>query len=85
MARKTKRVITDEQWQRIVLRLPDNPPSPQGGRSWLAYRGSPKQSQCPHISPAWSQSLRLPLPQPAEEPTHLRAEPGVVPVHAMSK
>lgn len=32
MARKSKRVITDEQWQRIVPHLPEHPPSPKGGR-----------------------------------------------------
>jgi transposase len=32
MARKTKRVLTDEQWGRIAPHLPYHPPSPKGGR-----------------------------------------------------
>jgi transposase len=32
MARKTKRVLTDEQWDRIAPHLPKHPPSPKGGR-----------------------------------------------------
>ena len=32
MARKTKRVITEEQWQRIAPHLPQHPLSPKGGR-----------------------------------------------------
>ena len=32
MSRKTKRVLTDEQWQRIAPHLPERPPSPKGGR-----------------------------------------------------
>jgi transposase len=32
MARKTKRILTDEQWQRIAPRLPKHPPRPKGGR-----------------------------------------------------
>jgi transposase len=32
MARKTKRVLTDEQWQRVAPHLPEHPPSPRGGR-----------------------------------------------------
>ena len=32
MARKTKRVLTDEQWQRVARHLPEHPPSPKGGR-----------------------------------------------------
>ena len=32
MARKTKRVLTDEQWRRIAPHLPAHPPSPAGGR-----------------------------------------------------
>jgi transposase len=32
MARKTKRVLTDEQWRRIAPHLPQHPPSPKGGR-----------------------------------------------------
>ena len=30
--RETKRVLTDEQWERIVPHLPQHPPSPKGGR-----------------------------------------------------
>jgi len=32
MSRKTKRVLTDEQWQRIAPHLPEHPTSPKGGR-----------------------------------------------------
>jgi transposase len=32
MARKTPRVLTDEQWERIAPHLPEHPPSPRGGR-----------------------------------------------------
>jgi transposase len=32
MPRKTKRVLTDKQWQRIAPHLPEHPPSPKGGR-----------------------------------------------------
>ena len=32
MARKTKRVLSDEQWERIAPHLPKHPPSPKGGR-----------------------------------------------------
>jgi transposase len=32
MSRKTTRVLTDEQWQRIAAHLPEHPPSPKGGR-----------------------------------------------------
>jgi transposase len=32
MARKTPRVLTDEQWQRIAPHLPTHKPSPKGGR-----------------------------------------------------
>lgn len=32
MARMTKRVLSDEQWQRIAPYLPQHPPSPKGGR-----------------------------------------------------
>jgi transposase len=32
MARKTKRMLTDEQWGRIAPHLPEHPPSPKGGR-----------------------------------------------------
>ena len=30
--RRTKRIVTDEQWERIVPHLPTHEPSPQGGR-----------------------------------------------------
>lgn len=30
--RKTKRTLTDEQWERIALHLPQHSPSPRGGR-----------------------------------------------------
>jgi transposase len=32
MARKTPRVLTDEQWQRIAPYFPKHPPSAKGGR-----------------------------------------------------
>jgi transposase len=32
MSRKTKRVLTDEHWARIVPHLPTHTPSPKGGR-----------------------------------------------------
>ena len=32
MPRRTKRVLTDEQWERIAPHLPAHPPSPKGGR-----------------------------------------------------
>ena len=32
MSRKTKRVLSDEQWGRIAPHLPAHPPSPKGGR-----------------------------------------------------
>jgi transposase len=32
MARRTPRVLTDEQWERIAPHLPGHPPSPKGGR-----------------------------------------------------
>jgi transposase len=32
MARTTKRVLTDDHWQRLAARLPAHPPSPKGGR-----------------------------------------------------
>jgi transposase len=32
MPRKTRRVLTDAQWERIAPHLPVHPPSPKGGR-----------------------------------------------------
>src|SRR5262245_50025765 len=32
MARHTKRMLTDEQWERIAPCFPEHPPSPKGGR-----------------------------------------------------
>ena len=32
MSRKTRRVLTDEQWQRLAPYFPQHPPSPKGGR-----------------------------------------------------
>ena len=32
MARKTPRVVTDEQWELIAPHLPGHPPGPKGGR-----------------------------------------------------
>src|SRR4051812_12186854 len=39
MARKTPRVLTDEQWERIAPHLPQHPPSPRGGRPRASGRG----------------------------------------------
>jgi transposase len=30
--RRTKRLLSDEQWERIAPHFPEHPPSPQGGR-----------------------------------------------------
>jgi transposase len=30
--RRTKRMLTDEQWERVAPYFPDHPPSPKGGR-----------------------------------------------------
>src|SRR6478672_9684252 len=38
MARKTKRVLTDEQWDRVAPHLPEHLPSPKGGRPWVDDR-----------------------------------------------
>ncbi len=38
MARKTKRVLTDDQWDRIAPYFPAHPPSPRGGRPRAADR-----------------------------------------------
>jgi transposase len=32
MARRTPRVLTDDQWERVAPHLPAHPPSPMGGR-----------------------------------------------------
>ena len=32
MPRRTKRMLTDEQWERIAPHIPEHPPSPKGGR-----------------------------------------------------
>jgi transposase len=32
MARRTPRVLTDEQWERVAPHLPEHPPGPKGGR-----------------------------------------------------
>lgn len=32
MARKTPRMLTDDQWGRVAPHLPEHPPSPAGGR-----------------------------------------------------
>ena len=54
--RLTKRVLTDEHWERIAPHLPEHPPSPKGGRPreddreclegilWLLRTGSPWQA-----------------------------------------
>jgi transposase len=36
--RRTQRVLTDEQWQRIAPHLPEHRPSPKGGRPWANDR-----------------------------------------------
>jgi transposase len=36
--RRTKRVLTDEQWERIAPLLPQHSPSPKGGRPWANDR-----------------------------------------------
>jgi transposase len=53
--RQTKRVLTDEQWERVAPHLPKHPPSPLGGRPraddrkclegllWLLRTGAPWQ------------------------------------------
>jgi transposase len=38
MARHTKRMLTDEQWDRIAPSFPEHPPSPKGGRPRVADR-----------------------------------------------
>jgi transposase len=38
MARRTKRVLTDDQWRRIAPHLPIHLPSPKGGRPWADDR-----------------------------------------------
>jgi transposase len=50
--RRTKRLLTDEQWERIAPYFPEHPPSPKGGRPrasdreclegilWLARTGA---------------------------------------------
>lgn len=38
MARKTPRVLSDEDWQRIAPHLPEHPASPKGGRPRAADR-----------------------------------------------
>ena len=32
MSRKTRRMLSDEQWGRVAVHLPKHPPSPKGGR-----------------------------------------------------
>jgi transposase len=56
MSRKTKRMLSDDHWYRIVLHLPKHLPSPKGGRPraddreclegilWLLRTGSPWQA-----------------------------------------
>ena len=38
MPRRTTRVLTDEQWERIAPLLPEHRPSPKGGRPWADDR-----------------------------------------------
>jgi transposase len=70
--RRTKRVLTDEQWARIAPHLPVHPPSPKGGRPreddreclegilWLLRTGAPWQ----HITfgPSFGQHLLAQTP-----------------------
>ena len=56
MSRKTRRMLSDEQWDRVASHLPKHPPSPKGGRPrvddrdclegilWLLRTGSPWQA-----------------------------------------
>lgn len=56
ITRRTKRVLTDAQWDRVAPHLPAHPPSPKGGRPrkddreclegilWLLRTGSPWQA-----------------------------------------
>ena len=36
--RRTKRLLTDEQWERIAPLFPEHPPSPKGGRPRVSDR-----------------------------------------------
>ena len=36
--RQTKRVLTDEQWERLEPHFPKHLPSPKGGRPWASDR-----------------------------------------------
>lgn len=36
--RRTKRVLTDEQWERLAPHLPEHRPHPKGGRPWADDR-----------------------------------------------
>ena len=38
MLRRTKRLLTDAQWERIAPLLPEHPRSPKGGRPWADDR-----------------------------------------------
>jgi len=38
MPRRTQRVLTDDQWERIAPLLPEHPHSPHGGRPWVDDR-----------------------------------------------
>jgi len=38
MARRTKRMLTDEHWARIAALFPEHPPSPKGGRPRIPDR-----------------------------------------------
>ena len=56
MSRKTKRLLTNEQWGRLAPHLPEHPPSPKGGRPratdreclegilWVLRTGAPWQA-----------------------------------------
>jgi transposase len=38
MSRKTPRVISDKQWQKMAPLFPQHPPSPKGGRPRIGDR-----------------------------------------------
>ena len=73
MARKTRRMLTDEQWHRVAPHLPAHPPSPKGGRPrandreclegilWLLRTGARWQDIPVDTAQAIRQFANLPL------------------------